>query len=278
MSSNNELTPQQEFDKVLSSAAVDIARMEQVRDAPGRPGSAAPAPPSPPGTPPNPNAGARPPVNKDFQNNAIADRKAEALKKVDKIGNKVSPEAKKEMQDKAYSTLYPKDKNDLNQIPRDKNVRNEKGDRIGDKEVDNAQERANALRGKKSDKDKGKDPDKKADTELDKSQDRAEALRSKDKSKDETAQKKDAKPQTDKPGKDQPSEGDKTQRKAVQNPSQDKVGSMSTRFSQSLSHNQPSSSPAKSSPGKSSPSPSAPGGSSGGGSRGSGSSPGGRGD
>jgi hypothetical protein len=299
MSADNELTPQQEFDKILSSAAVDIARMEQVRDAPGRPGSPAPKPEPPPGTPPGNNTGARPPADKAFQDNAIANRKADTLKEVDRVSSKVSPEEKKEMQDRAYSTLYPKDKNDLNQIPKNPNPRDKEGKHMGDKEVDNAQERANFLRGKKA----SKDQDKKKDTEVDKSQDRAEELRSKDTNKDDPAAvKSDGKSQENKPDKEQgkdvknPSqdkgksmsmgaqfkqslEGNKGQAKDAKSPSQNKGKSMSmgAQFKQSLEGNKSSPSPTT----RSSPSPSAPGsggGESGGGSRGSGSSPGGRGD
>jgi hypothetical protein len=248
MSADNTLTPQQEFDKILSSAAVDIARMEQIRDDSGRPSSPAPAPTPPSGAVPNPNAGARPPANKDYQNNAIADKKAETLKKVDEISKNLSPEEKKGMQDKAYSTLYPPNKNDLNQIPKSQYPKDKDGKHLGDKEVDNAQERVNALKGEQA----AKNQDKKADTAIDKSQDRADSLLSKNTPKDNpAAQKKEAKTQENKPEKD-PSknntstrfnrslEGNKVAAKDVQNPSQEKVGSTNTRFSQTLSHNSPS--------------------------------------
>lgn len=274
MSSDNELTPQQEFEKILSSAAVDIARMEQVRDAPGRPGSPAPKPEPPPGSPSS--TGARPPADRVFQDNAIANRKAETLQKVEQIAKKVSPEQKKEMQKRTYSTLYPNDKKDLNQIPRNK----DDARKNGDKEVDNAQERANFLRGKQASKDQGG----KKDTEIDKSQDRAEKLRLKGKNKDDPAAvKSDGKNQENKSNKEQPKsmsaqfkqslEGNKGQAKDAKNPSQGKSMSMGARFTQSIGHNQSSPSPTV----KSGPSPSAPG-SGGGGSKGSGSSPGGRGN
>lgn len=252
MNSDNNNNPEQQVNDVLSKAAVEIKRLEHQRDNP--PQGSKPAPrPAPKGAPSFTSAGGNSQARKDYFNNLIGNFKAETLKTVGNISKMMPGDKQKQANDKALGSMYPQDKNDLNQIPTNKQAAKQQGD----KEIDNAQERFNQKRADHKQKEAQKQDNK--PTRF------TQNLNAKQQGqKDQLGKQMDAAKQNKGQNKNgmstrftQQLNGNKVQKSDIEPKS---VGSMSTRFSQSLGPGAPGDGGAgggsrgKSGPGKSGPS------------------------
>lgn len=219
MREEQELSPEQEFNKILGEGALEIKRLEQLRDNPPRQQGPA-LRLTPPGSVQG-NGGGNRQAHKDHYNDAIGNKKADVIKQTDALIKQMPKDAQKGLKDKVLTTMYPKG-GDLNQINHPS------------KAIDNAQER---LNDKKANPVAKGQPSQKAQSEQTKTEGAGGQSKTASTPSTRFNQLLDNKKSiTDKQPEQSKASAGKT---ADKTDGQDKGSSMSTRFSQSLTQKNP---------------------------------------